>query len=437
MLKDAVAAFAGTENPYETYMKAPPGIRLPKGKTLQLVNALNGTKQSANCFYTRICGILKGLDLTPTILDPCLFYRWNGQNLILAGIYVDDIRLVCDSQEDIEYYSRQLDAALPMSTPDVNLWLGMKVIHDRVEGTIRISQPRSIEELLKDFGLESANPVSTPAEPGKKLLKSRLPPGSIDFPYRELIGRLLWIARFSRPDILYAVTQLCSHVTAFDESHVTAAKRVLRYLKGTKDLELILRKQDEFALEVYADADFAGEPEGNDGAMRSLTGIVAYIRGVGPIFSQSKLQSTVSTSTAEAELKAVGSAVQFTLSIRQLLGELGFTPTLPTTIYNDNEACIASLKSTVSGSRLRHVKINFHFVKEKVAEKEVALQYLSTEKMLADIFTKALAKPRFLQLRSALMNNWNGGAKATDATGRRGGVSGYNSQHVGSSAGRN
>jgi len=305
----------------------------------------------------------------------------------------------------------------------------MKIVHDRTAGTITISQTKYIEDLLVKFDMVNANPTKTPAEPGSKLKKTTLPPDSVNFPYRELVGNLLWLARTSRPDILYAVGQLCAHVLNFDSSHVTAAKRVLRYLKGTKELPLVFRRNvnGEFVFELMADADFAGEPEENDGAMRSLSGNFHYVRGVGPIHCVSSLQSTVATSTSDAETKTVGTGVQFLLGFIQLLSEIGFAPTLPVTVYNDNEACITAFKSKLSGSKLRHVKVNFHFVKERIDSGEIKLQYLPTRKMIADIFTKALPAPRFIELRGFLLNGCedDSGSFSSEAKSiRSGGVSG-------------
>jgi len=159
---------------------------------------------------------------------------------------------------------------------------------------------------------------------------------------RSTIGSLLWLARTSRIDILYAVNVACAH---------THAPFVLR--RSTQ-------QHGQIILKACADADFAGEPEENDGAMKSTTGIIAYIHGVGPFFGQAKLQDTISRSTAEAEYKAVGAAGQFCMSIRQLLEEIGLKQIEPTMIYNDNNACISTATTKVSSSKLRHVKINFH-----------------------------------------------------------------------------
>lgn len=197
---------------------------------------------------------------------------------------------------------------------------------------------------------------------------------------------------------------MCTH-----ETHVEAGRRLLRYLKATKDMPLILHGCDDnteqVELEVYVDADFAGEPEENEHPMRSLTGMVAFIRGVGPIYAMSSLQDTISRSTAESEYKATATAAQFCAGFRQLLEEIGFKQDAPSVIHNDNNAAIAMTKSKVSGSKLRHIKLSYHYVRELVKNKDVTLTYCPTEMMIADILTKALPRPQFELLRSLLMGH--------------------------------
>ena len=410
---DVDGAFTIPENPHPTYMRSPKGLNLPPGKVLKLNKALYGTKQAAYYWNELINEKLLKMGFSRSLIDPCLYYRWEDQFLSLIGLYVDDIRIVCDKFEDLDIIEQGLRADFPIKVPPENSWIGIKIIHDRTNGTMELTSGKYIGELLKLYNMEDCNPVATPAAPGSKLRRCEKTE-ELSFPYRELVGNLLWLARTTRPDILYAVNQLCAHVLSYGEAHIIAAKRVLRYLKGTRDLPLRLTRQSHFTLEVYADADFAGEPEENEQAMKSLSGMVVYIKGVGPIYSQSKLQSTISTSTSEAELKSVGAATQFILPLRQLLEEIGFKYEVPTAIYNDNASCIASLHSQLSGSKLRHVKVNFHFVKEKIKSKDITVNYLTTEEMLADIMTKALHAPRFLKLRDILMNT---------SSARHGGVS--------------
>jgi hypothetical protein len=195
-----------------------------------------------------------------------------------------------------------------------DLWLGMVIDHDREAGIMYVSMKNYILSTLEEFRMLDCNPHKTPAEPKTKLAKPR--EGSYDieaqsFPFRALLGSLLWIARTGRPDITYAVNQLQQFGSNYDTSHVIAAKRVLRYLKGSIDLRLTFRRGNGFTLAAYADSDFGSEPEGNDMPMRSISGLVAYIHGVGPIFSSAILEKTISLSTAEAEYKCVSKAAQF------------------------------------------------------------------------------------------------------------------------------
>jgi hypothetical protein len=405
---DVDSAFQIPKNPFPTYMKAPKGITLPKGYALQLVNSINGTKQAAYVWNEMIDSIIIDMGFKKCLLDSCLYVKWENDELTLIALYVDDLRIVSDNPSSLDIIEKGLRGKLPIKLVPENQWLGMKIEHEKEKGLLKVSQEKYIKDLLKTFGMENSTPVSTPAKPNSKLLKPSSPQLSHDsnsFNMAEFVGNCLWLGRTSRPDILYAVGQLGQHVSNYDDSHIDAAKWLLRYLYGTSSLCMTLRQQSSFIYEGICDSDFAGEPEQNEGSMKSLAGMIGMIRGIGPVYAQSKLQSTVSTSTAEAELKAVGGAVQHALGFRQLLEEIGFSPELPTIIYNDNMSCIASLKTKLSGSKLRHVKVNFQFVKECISNKQVDVVYCPTTENIADILTKSLPKPRFEYLRDRLMDN--------------------------------
>jgi hypothetical protein len=137
--------------------------------------------------------------------------------------------------------------------------------------------------------------------------------------------------------------------------------------------------------------DFAAEPEGNDYPMRSISGLVAYIHRVGPIFSSAVLEKTISLSTAEAEYKSVAKASQFCIGIHQFLDEIGFPQKDPTIIMNDNMAAVTMVKQDFSSSSTRHIKIKFHLIREAIKNEEVRVLHRPTEEMIADIMTKDLA----------------------------------------------
>jgi hypothetical protein len=271
--------------------------------------------------------------------------------------------------------------------------------------------------MLKSYNMTDCVAISTPAAPGTKLQKSK-PSDALGeteqdvrdqaetvafLPfYRRAVGSLLWLARTTKPEIAYAVNQCAAHNLAPNHTHVTAVKRILRYCKATIDEPLILHRGTKVELTCYTDSDFAGEPELSDKPMRSLSGLVIGLKGIGFLCAQSTLQTTVSRSTAEAEYRAGGTACQVVIGLRNQLDELGFGQPDPTVMLGDNEACIKMFKSVVSGSALRHIKLDHHFVREHVKNGEIKLIHISTQLMVADIMTKALSKVLFNQHKATI-----------------------------------
>jgi hypothetical protein len=405
-LIDVDSAFSIPENHQEVFMKFPEGMIPQDGKALLLTHSINGTKQGAHDWHALAHQTLIDIGFKASLIDQCFYIKWTGAQLTIIGLYVDDFRVVSDNPANLDVIEIEFKKRFSVKVAKESWWLGMKVDHDREGGTIELSQEATIEALLEKHGMAQCNPQWTPADPGTKLVKTMdgvIDPAARLFPYREVVGSLLWLARTSRPDILYAVNQLGAHSHNPDSSHVKAAQRVLRYLKATKTLKMILRRTADLTLSVYVDADYAGEPEDNNHPMRSTTGMIGYIRGVGPVYSLSSLQSTIARSTSEAEYRATATAGVFSCGFRQLLEEAGFPQASPTTIYNDNASCLAMVKNKSSGSKSRHIMLQFHYIRELVEGKQVSVEYCPTEDMIADIMTKALPRPRFEKLRDILL----------------------------------
>ena len=407
ILLDVDGAFQLPINKQDVYMKYPDGMKRTPGKVLKLDHSMNGTKQSAFNWHELADKLLFEIGFKPTVTDACLYYRYVKDKLCLVGLYVDDFRCAADDENHLADIVKHFKSKYSIKEQPADWWLGLKVDHDRVKGTLKISQEQQIRKVLEQFNMSDCKPASTPAEPNSKLIKSVDGEKDYDaakFPYREAIGALLWIARTCRPDILYAVNKLGSHCNNPNTSHVTAAKRVFRYLQGTPTLGITYRRADNLVLEAMSDADWAGEPQENEKPMRSTNGIIIYLKGIGPINWVSSLQTTISQSTAEAEYKCIGAADKLVMGERNLLSELKFPQLKPTTIYEDNDACIAMAKANFTSSKMRHLQINHHYIKEIVASKNVLPVYCSTENMVADIMTKALPKAAFVKLRYILLN---------------------------------
>ena len=187
-----------------------------------------------------------------------------------------------------------------------------------------------------------------------------------------------------------------------------AAKRVLRYLKGTKDIgitygrvggeRISLTTYSQDRLFGYTDSDFAGDVD----TRRSTTGNVFLLGGACVSWS-SRLQVTVAVSTAEAEYMALFSGAQEAVYLRRLLGELGFEQEEPTPILVDNQAAIQMALNPIDHKRTKHIDVKYHFCREKVEDKVIIPEYVTSADQLADIFTKDLAKIAFERLRDQIL----------------------------------
>ncbi|KAL0297348.1 UNVERIFIED_CONTAM: Retrovirus-related Pol polyprotein from transposon RE2 [Sesamum radiatum] len=273
----------------------------------------------------------------------------------------------------------------------MHFFLGIEINQEK-EG-IFICQRKYTETLLKKFKMESCKTVTTPLVTGEKYQKedgSQKVDGSM---YRSLIGSLLYLTA-TRPDIMFATCLLSRFMQSPSQVHYAAAKRILRYLRGTKDFGIWYKSTNDAKLVGYTDSDWAGSVDD----MKSTSGYT-FSLGSGIFSWASKKQATVAQSSAEAEYIAAAATSNQAIWLRRILEDIGEKQEEPTTIYCDNKSAIAITKNPVQHSRTKHIDIKYHSLREATTRGEIELKYCSTEEQLADIFTKALPRNKFEELR--------------------------------------
>ena len=206
------------------------------------------------------------------------------------------------------------------------------------------------------------------------------------YPYRELIGSLMYLAIGTRPDIAFAVNYLSQFNTCYTREHWIAGKRILRYLKGTLDSGITFSKTGK-QLEGFADADWGSCPEDR----RSYTGYAFLLAGAA-INWEVKKQRTVALSSTEAEYMSLTEASKEAIYIRRFMSEIGLPIKGATLIHNDNQAAQKLARNHVFHSRSKHIDIRHHFVRNALKGGHVEIKYMTTEKMPADVLTKGLAR---------------------------------------------
>ena len=173
--------------------------------------------------------------------------------------------------------------------------------------------------------------------------------------------------------------------------HFGAAKRVLRYLQGTLNFGIMFKRNKEMKLFGFCDSDWGGCADDS----KSTSGY-AFSLGSGIFSWASKNQATVALSYAKAEYIAAAFAISHVIWLRRILGDIGGKQNEVTTLFCDNKSTIAMSKNAVYHSRTKHINIKHNFIKEAVEDGEVKLKYCKTEEQVADIFTKALPKEKFV-----------------------------------------
>lgn len=194
----------------------------------------------------------------------------------------------------------------------------------------------------------------------------------------------MYLAVCTRPDIAHTVSALAQFNDKPSDHHWGAAKRVLRYLKGTADYSLHFRRPIG-KLIGYADADWAGSTKDR----RSYTGYV-FLLGGAAVSWQARKQRTVAQSSTEAEYMALAEAAKESIFLNRFLGELGAVEPMDGTIFCDNQSAIALAENPMFHSRTKHIDVRHHFIREKVQERSIFVKHVPTDKMVADIFTKTL-----------------------------------------------
>jgi hypothetical protein len=410
VLIDEKSAFAETplDPGDDVYMEFPDGMHDPTGThCLKLRNSINGTKQAANNYYRRSRAWLLSKGFNVSKKDPCYFYKWIGDKYFQALVWVDDARYAADVDEHVDVYVQDFKASHQCTVSTGSEYLGTDVYYNREDGTLSISVKKKVQSLLRQFGMEDCRPVSTPAVPNTRLTQpdaQHSNPADPSFDFISAVYSLYYIALTGKPEILFAVRDLSQYTHRYDHSHVVACKHVMRYLAGKLDEHLTLRQGTPHFIRtrVYADADFAGSPQESITPMRSTSGLVIYLVGIGMILSVCKGQPTIARSTAEAEYRSSGLASTIAIGLDEFLTEIGFPQDGPTIIYNDNNACIKMTKSVMCGSKSRHIQIEHHYIRELVANNQIKLEACPTSAMIADLFTKNLPKPQFESLRDKL-----------------------------------
>jgi histone deacetylase 1/2 len=300
-------------------------------------------------------------------------------------IYVDDIIVVSSSQEATTTLLNDLRSDFALKDlGDLHYFLGIEVKKDGSD--ILLTQEKYAMELLSRVGMTDCKISSTPLSITEKL---SLHEGELLSPedatrYRSIVGALQYL-NLTRPDISFSVNKVCQFLHAPTTLHWTAVKRILRYLRGNATTGLRIGRSSSSLVSAFSDADWAGCPDD-----RRSTGGFAVFFGSNLVSWSARKQATISRSSTEAEYKSLANATAEIMWVESILNELGVEHPQTACLWCDNLGATYLSANPIFHARMKHIEIDFHFVRERVARKLLEIRFIPTGDQVADGFTKPL-----------------------------------------------
>ena len=379
------------------------------GEVLRVRKPLYGFKRSPLHWNQTVTEHLRSGGYKVAEKDQCLFASHDNTHYLL--MHVDDLVIMEKPEsggvESVKGLLRKRFDFKEIGTP--TNFLGWEFTRNDTGNLLWVHQSTYVQKLLGRFGMEGERIARTPMVEMKELHLNHSPETDkerqeiTEIPYKEAIGSLMWLAKGTRPDVLFAVSYLARFQSDFGNWHWNAISRIFGYLRGTLNYGLRYSQDgagkfsDMGNLVGYSDADWAE----NDPTRRSTSAFVFGVAGAGTSFA-CRRQKLVALSTTEAELYALTEAARQASFLQSILVDLG-EPEGPTQLWSDSETAIKiATKMDTSHGRTKHINVREMYVRELVAGGEIVVAHVAGSENVADILTKPLGRKAFEKHRSGI-----------------------------------
>ena len=360
----------------------------------KLKKSIYGLKQASRQWYYKFHQVILSFGFEQNVVDDCVYHKFSGSKMIFLVLYVDDILLATNDTGMLYATKKFLSKNFEMKDlGEASFVLGIEILRNRSQYTLRLSQRNYIDKVLKKFDMEYCKPGDTPISKGDKFSLEQCPKSHLErqemqkIPYASCVGSLMYAQVCTRPDIAYIVGMLGRYLSNPGMGHWKAAKRVMRYLRRTRNYMLTYKRSNNLEVVGYSDSDFAGCQD----TSKSTTGYVYLLAG-GAISWKSVKQEIIATSTMEAEFIACFVTSNQGLWLRNFVTGLRIVNEVekPIKIYCDNKSAVLYSNDNSSSIKSKHIKIKYRATKERVRLREISIVKIDTNSMLADPLTKGL-----------------------------------------------
>ncbi|KAM0790200.1 hypothetical protein ACM66B_005516 [Microbotryomycetes sp. NB124-2] len=318
----------------DLYLHIPQGVHGLQGKVLKLQRSLYGLKQAGRTWNQKLNTSLEQLGFKALSGNQCIYRCVVGTKLYYIALYVNDLLFIGPDRAHIERVLDTLERKYGIKRlGNAKYNLGIQVLRG-INGSVALSQCAYADSLLERFQMTQAHPTRIPMDAGLKLAQAQRPINpKVETEYRQMVGSLGYLAMGTRGEIAHAVGYLGWFFTCCNETHITAARHVLKYIHGTRNLVLVYGGPGTpLKLTGFSDSTWLDDPLTSQSTMGNHINL-----GTGAISWHSVQQRRVALSSSDAEymwLNKAGTAIK---GHRNMLDELGFTQTTPTVLYGDNQ----------------------------------------------------------------------------------------------------
>ncbi|KAL6219605.1 hypothetical protein ACLB2K_007364 [Fragaria x ananassa] len=379
---DVKTAFLNGELEEEIHMKQPQGFEEQGSEHMvcRLKKSIYGLKQASRQWYLKFDSVVTENGFVENPLDECIYFKVCGSRFIVLVLYVDDILLTSTDMKLLLEAKSFLSQSFEMKDlGEASFVLGIKITRDRKWGLLGISQESYIDKVLRRFSMENCSGGDLPMSKGDKLNKSQCPKNDFEKnamknkQYASLVGSLLYPQVCTRPDIAFAGSMLGRYQVNSGEVHWTEGKKVLRYLKKTRDYKLVYRKTESLDVVGYSDSYHAGDKD-------DFTSAFVFLMASGAISWSSSKQTKATLSTMQSEFIALSYATTHVVWLRDLIRCTQVVPSIekPMPIFCDNSAAVFFVKNNKRSSSSKQIELKFLHVRKKTKEQKVVIEDIRT-----------------------------------------------------------
>ena len=418
---DIESAYVTSPSKRSIWVHWPPG-KCPKGAEgtcLPVDKALYGLIDSGRCYYEDFTEYHVELGFQQIHHDQCYMHvvalhddhHCKGSmkgDFIAFTYHVDDNILAQEGDALFKWYTTELRLKYKFVLLPLSNCMGVKFDIDYEVGTVFLSQPNQIDRMLRDLGFDDTlkvakSPICDRVRPSldDATAEERKDPTVQSFPMQSYLGHINHIQQGTHPEVSYALKVASKFATVFGHKHINWVKHIVRYLKGAKNMGIMLKRVPaplRNLLQLLSDADHANDPD----TRKSISGAIGKLGG-STIFWKCVFQKIVSHSSTESELMALDTNATVGQYLKWVAWALGTKPDMPIPIFVDCSSCIDIATNPIQPGRNLHVHARYFYVRDFVNQGEYAIHKLDTSDQLSDILVTYKDYRNFSKLRQLLL----------------------------------